>query len=89
MDTGRTIKAVLAGVMDSVKNYRNADLPWAVKLAVPVTLLAVPFAGGHGVGLAAFGGAVGMPALLLIFLGSAGITSIIEAFVTHPASRAG
>jgi restriction system protein len=58
-----------------------------MKIALPATLAAIPLVGGHAAGVAAFGGAVGVPVLLLVFLGTAGITSIIEAVVTSPDAR--
>jgi restriction system protein len=58
-----------------------------MKIALPATLAAIPLVGGHAAGIAAFGGALGVPVLLLIFLGTAGITSIIEAVVTSPEAR--
>ncbi len=76
----KTAQIILNSVVESVKNYKNADLPLAVKISVPLTLLALPVVGGHGAGVAAFGSAIGLPVLLLIFLGTAGITAIIEAF---------
>lgn len=83
----KTAQIVLNSVVESVKNYKNADLPLAVKVSVPLTLLALPVVGGHGVGVAAFGSAIGLPVLFLIFLGTAGITSIIEAFVSNSKAR--
>ncbi len=87
MDARKTAKIVLNSVVESVKNYKNADLPLAVKVSVPLTLLAVPLIGGQGAGLAALGGAIGLPVLLLVFLGSAGITSIIEAFIGNAKAK--
>jgi hypothetical protein len=66
-------------VADTVKNYSKSDLPLGAKLAIPATLLVLPFAAGHAAGVVAFGTAVGVPVLLLIFIGTAGITAIIEA----------
>ena len=83
------VSAIAASVADAVRSYRTSSLPWPMKIAVPATLLAIPIAGGHGAGVAAFGSAIGLPVLLLFFLGTAGITSIIEAVVTNPHSREG
>ena len=87
IDSRKTAQVVMNSVVVSVKNYKNSDLPLAVKICVPVTLLAVPFIGGQGAGIAALGGAFGVPALLLIFLGSAGLTAIIEPFVNNKEAR--
>lgn len=87
-DARKTAQIVLNSVFESVKNYKNADLPLAVKVSIPLTLLAVPVIGGHGAGIAALGSAIGLPALVLVFLGSAGITSVLETFARHPSARA-
>ncbi|MGM4991847.1 restriction endonuclease [Tardiphaga sp. 841_E9_N1_2] len=81
------IKAVAGSVSESVSNYRSSSLPWSMKIALPATLAAIPMFGGQAAGIAAFGGALGVPVLLLIFLGAAGITSIIETVVTSPGVR--
>ncbi|RAU21371.1 restriction endonuclease [Paramagnetospirillum kuznetsovii] len=75
----KTASVIAHSVAEAVRNYKNSDLPLPVKIAVPVTLLAVPFVGGQGAGVAALGTAAGVPALLLVFLGAAGISSILEA----------
>lgn len=84
----RTAGLVLSCVGEGVRNYRRSDLPLPVKVALPVTLLALPFIGGQAAGVAAVGGAVGVPAALLVFLGAAGITSILEAFAGSRDDRA-
>ena len=76
--------AIASGVADAVKNYRSSKLPWPMKIAMPATLAAIPLVGLHGAGIAAFGSAIGLPVLLMVFLGTAGITSILEAVVTNP-----
>jgi HJR/Mrr/RecB family endonuclease len=81
------IRAIAGSVSEAVSNYRQSNLPWSMKIALPATLAAIPLIGGQGAGVAAFGGALGVPVLLLIFLGAAGITSIIEAVVTSPEAR--
>jgi restriction system protein len=82
------IVAIAKSVSETASNYRKSDLPWSIKIALPATLAAIPFVGGHAAGIAAFGGALGVPELLLVFIGTAGITSIIEAVVTSPEARA-
>lgn len=86
-DTGETVKIVMRSVSTTLNNYKNADIPWSIKVAIPITLGAAAIVGGPGVGVAAFGGAIGMPLLVLVFLGTAGITSIFEAFFTSKASQ--
>jgi restriction system protein len=82
-----TIVAIAKSVSEAASNYRRSNLPWSMKIALPATLAAIPLVGGHAVGIAAFGGALGVPVLLLVFLGTAGITSIIEAVVTSPEAQ--
>jgi restriction endonuclease Mrr len=53
---------------------------------MPVTLAAAALIGGNSVGIAGFGGAIGVPVLLLLFVGVAGVTAIIEAFLGKNAS---
>ena len=81
------IVAIAKSVSEAASNYRKSSLPWSIKIALPATLAAIPLVGGHAAGIAAFGGALGVPVLLLVFLGAAGITSIIEAVVTSPEAR--
>ncbi|MBN9595571.1 MAG: restriction endonuclease [Afipia sp.] len=81
------IKAIAASISEAVSSYRKSGLPLSMKIALPATLAALPLVGGQGAGIAALGSAIGMPVLLLIFLGTAGITSIIEALVTSPEAR--
>jgi restriction system protein len=88
LNARQTVAIAFNSVADAVKNYSKSDLPLGAKLAIPATLLALPFAGGHAAGIAAFGTAVGVPVLLLIFIGTAGITAIIEACATNEAARA-
>jgi len=87
INTSSVIKIVLNSVVESIKNYKNSNIPLAVKVSIPVTLLAAPYAAGQAAGIAAFGGAVGVPVLLLVFLGSAGISSIIDACTRNVDTR--
>ncbi|MGH8477655.1 MAG: restriction endonuclease [Methylococcales bacterium] len=63
----------------ALSGYQN--LPLSMQVALPVTALASPFLGGAGAGIAAFGGAIGVPLLLILFLGVSGLTSILEALL--------
>lgn len=80
-------KGVFRSVEEGFENYKNADLPLALKIAIPVTLSASAIVGGSALGIAGFGTAVGVPVLLVIFLGAAGITSVLEAFLTNAEAR--
>jgi len=81
------IAAIATSVSEAASNYRNSSLPLSMKIALPATLAAIPLVGGQAAGIAAFGSALGVPVLLLVFLGAAGITSIIEAVLTSPEAR--
>jgi hypothetical protein len=82
-DSRRVVKSLFNGVTDAVKNYKEADLPLAVKVAIPVTIGAGLVVGGQSVGIAGLGSAIGMPALLMVFLGAAGVTSVLEAVLSR------
>jgi len=77
--TDSTLSTLKAVGVATAAGYRS--LPLALQLSLPATLVAAPFLGGAGVGIAALGGAVGLPALLVFFLGASGITSVIEALL--------
>lgn len=81
-DTKKTVGIILRSLSTAVKNYKNSDLPLAVKIALPATLAAATVIGGQGAGIVAFGSGIGLPVLLLVFLGTAGISAILEAFVS-------
>ena len=81
IDFKKSITAVFSGVSEAVKNYARSDLPLALKITLPVTLAAATVIGGQSVGVAGFGSAIGLPVLLLIFVGVAGVTSILQAFL--------
>jgi len=86
-DSKKTVKIMFNSVVETIKKYKKSDLPLSVKIAIPATLGAAFFVGGHGVGIAAFGSAIGMPVLLLIFIGTAGITAVLEAFLSNSEAR--
>lgn len=88
LNARRGVAVAFESVASAVKAYAKSDLPLAAKLALPATVLALPFAGGQAAGIAAFGSAIGVPVLLLIFIGAAGITAIIEACATNETARA-
>lgn len=83
-----TVVVIAKRISEALSNYRRSNLPLSMKIAMPATLAAILLVGGHAAGIAAFGGAIGVPVLLLVFLGTAGITSIIEAVVTSPEAGA-
>lgn len=87
MNSRAAFKAIGSGVADGVSAYRQSRLPLPLKIAIPATLAALPLLGGQAAGIAAFGSALGVPVLLLIFLGVSGITSVIEAVITDPEAR--
>ncbi len=80
-DLSETVQILLHSLGAAIDNYKKSDMPLAVKIALPVTLAAATVVGGAGAGIASFGGAIGVPVLLLVFVGIAGITAILEGFV--------
>lgn len=81
VDTLRFAKLLGNTVATSVSNYQGANIPLALKVALPVTAIGAAFFGMKGAGLVAFGGGIGLPVVLLLFLGTAGATAVVEAFV--------
>lgn len=86
-DTRKTAGIVMRSVGTSVKNYKDSDLPLSVKIAIPATLAAATVVGGQGAGVVAFGSGIGLPVLLLIFLGAAGVTAVLESFINSKDAR--
>ena len=87
VDTKKSIQLVMSIAMESVRNYKSTNIPLPVKMAMPAALAAIALVGGQGAGVAALGGAIGLPVVLVVFLGVAGVTAIIEAFVKEPETR--
>jgi restriction system protein len=86
-DTRRLAMNVFRGFGEACKSYKQSDMPLAVKIAIPVTLSASAILGGSSVGIAGFGSAIGVPVLLVIFLGAAGITSVLEAVLSSSEAK--
>ena len=87
VDTKRFAELLGHTALTSVRNYKASNLPLALKVALPVTVLGGAFVGAQGAGVAAFGGAIGLPVILLLFLGTAGATAVVEAFVKDRSVR--
>lgn len=83
IDGKKTAQALGRSVGEAFNSYKNANLPLPVKIAIPVTLAASTVIGGAGVGIVGFGTGIGVSALLLVFLGAAGVTSVIDAVLTN------
>jgi restriction system protein len=78
----RRLAGVLANTArTSILNYGGSDLPLALKVAMPVAIGGLAILGTQGAGIVAFGGGIGLPVALLLFLGAAGVTTVVEAFV--------
>jgi restriction system protein len=86
-DSKRLARGIFRGVGEAFRTYKTADMPLAVKIAIPVTLSAGAVLGGPSVGIAGFGSAIGVPILLVIFLGVAGITSVLEAVLSSSEAK--
>ena len=86
-DTIRFAQLLANTVGTSINSYHGANLPLALKVAVPVTLVGAGYFGMQGAGLLAFGTGIGLPVVLLLFLGTAGATTVVEAFVMDRSVR--
>ena len=87
VSTVRVAQLAANTVATSLRNYKALALPLPLKVALPVTAVGTALIGAEGAGIAAFGGAVGVPVALLLFLGTAGATSIVEAFIKDRSIR--
>lgn len=87
IDTLRFAKLLTNTVSTSIANYRGANLPLSLKVAMPVTAVGAAFFGTKYAGLVAMGGGIGLPVLLLLFLGTAGATAVIESFIKDRSIR--
>ena len=87
IDGRRIKKLVVSAAKSTYTSYKSSNLPLSIKAALPVGLAGGALFGGQGIGLAAFGGAVGLPVVLILFLGTAGVTAVIEAFIKDSAVR--
>lgn len=81
VDTLRFAKILGNTVATSVSNYRGSNLPLSLKVALPATAIGAAFFGMKGAGLVALGHGIGLPVVLLLFLGTAGVTAVVEAFI--------
>lgn len=80
VDTRRVATLIGNTFATTACNYHAARIPLAIKVALPVAIAGAAILGPKAVGIAGFGSAIGMPVVVLLFLGSAGVTSVIEAF---------
>ncbi|MEZ6127833.1 MAG: restriction endonuclease [Planctomycetaceae bacterium] len=67
----------------SLNSYCGSGMPMSIKAAIPVAVLGSAVFGFQGAGIAAFGTAIGLPVVVILFLGVAGVTAIIEALVKN------
>ena len=81
VDTLRFAQLLARTLQTSLNQYYGSSLPLALKVAIPVTVVGASVFGSQAAGVAAFGTGIGLPVILLMFLGTAGATTIIEAFV--------
>lgn len=81
VDTVRFARILGNTVATSVSNYRGSNLPLSLKVALPATVIGAAFFGMKGAGLVALGHGIGLPVVLLLFLGTVGATAVVEAFI--------
>ncbi|SFI46500.1 Restriction endonuclease [Planctomicrobium piriforme] len=87
IDTLRLAKLLTNTLGTSIANYRGANLPLSLKVALPVTAVGATFFGMKYAGLAAMGSGIGLPVILLLFLGTAGATAVVEGFIKDRSIR--
>jgi HJR/Mrr/RecB family endonuclease len=86
VDSMRMGKFIANMAVTAIRNYGASDLPLSIKVALPVGAVGAAIFGLQGAGLVAFGGAMGVPVVLLLFLGTAGVAAIVEALVKDKSS---
>lgn len=87
IDTKAVVKILWNSICTSFSRYKDSNLPLSIKVALPATIAGTTIVGAHGAGIVAFGGGIGLPVVLLLFLGTAGLTSIVEAFIKDETVR--
>ena len=92
MDSQAVIRILANTGRTAFLSYSGSGVPWAIKAALPVAAIGTALFGFQGVGIAAFGSAVGLPVVVILFIGTAGIASIIESLlagnaVTDPLTK--
>jgi restriction system protein len=87
IDTIRFARLLVNTVSTSISNYRGANLPLSLKVAMPVTAVGAAYFGTKYAGLVAMGGGIGLPVVLLLFLGTAGATAVVEGFIKDRSIR--
>jgi len=63
-------------VNTAMATYESSNLPLSIKAALSDGALL----GGQGIGLPAFGGAIGLQVVMILFLGIAGVTAVVKTF---------
>jgi hypothetical protein len=87
MNSLKALQVIGDLLRDVGRTYCDSNYPMALKVALPATAVSASVIGAQGAGIAAFGTAIGLPVLFLVFIGVAGVTSVIEAFIKDPSSR--
>ncbi|MEO2017365.1 MAG: restriction endonuclease [Fuerstiella sp.] len=86
--SSKRIAQLLGGTAKTtLSSYKGSGLPLSIKAALPVAVLGGAVFGAQGAGIAAFGSAIGLPVVLILFLGTAGVTAVIEAFIKDKTVR--
>jgi hypothetical protein len=52
MEFLNSARSFVNSTTDTITDYKNADLPLAIKIAIPITLSASAIVGGAGIGIA-------------------------------------
>ncbi len=87
VDTIRFAQLLANTVATTANTYLNSDWPLALKVALPVAAMGVAVFGAKGAGILAMGTGIGMPVVVLLFLGTAGATTVLEAFIRDKSVR--
>lgn len=88
LDTAPAVRAFLSALLAALKQHLWDDRSWPARGALSGLTLGVVALGGQGAGIAALGGAIGVPLFLLTAAGGALLGTVISE-ITEAGSKRG
>lgn len=89
LGSSKVVEMIVDLVRQSMIGFRDSALSKPLRMVFPATLMALPVLGAQGVGMAALGGILSGPSVVLVFLGAAGTASILDAVVFQGSAMGG
>lgn len=78
LDSAPAIQGTLRHIVRNLRRYSESNLNLPLKVAIPTALASTLVVGAASANVTALGRSLRMPLVVLIFLGSAGITSVLN-----------